>query len=185
MLALTAAALSACSSKPVSDLYVLRVPEGALTSCRPSMALNIARPSAPNEYDSKRMAVMLDQNHLSYYTGAGWASPFPDQLHDFLSDAFTRQGLNVLEGTADTDNTHILRLFIHEADIIDVNEPVVHLRLTGTVTGTSGHATRFTINEHIPAAANHMPQIVDAYDHAAVNALGIINQTLKLKCSGS
>ena len=181
MVGLAAMTLAACgSSKPAPDLYVLRAPVGAPATCSKSTAIAIDRPGAPNEYDTKRIALMLDHNHLAYYTGASWASPFPDQLQDFMSDAFTQQGVNVLEGSGDHTNT--LHLTIREADITNVDAPVVHLRMTGSVSN-GGRTTRFKVNEQVAADENHMPQIVDAYDTAAMNAATTILHGMKLRCA--
>ena len=182
LLGFTAMTLTACGgSKPSPDLYVLREPDEAADVCTKSQSLAIDRPSAPSEYDSKRIAVMLDHNHLTYYTGAGWASPFPDQLQDFMSDAFAREGVNVLDDTNDHANT--LHITIREADITNPDAPVVHLRLTGSVS-TGGHVTRFKLNEQVTAEQNHMPQIVDAYDAAAGKAATDILKGMKLRCAG-
>ena len=185
MVGLAALTLAACSSKPASDLYVLRVPDDAATTCNKPYTLAMNRPSAPNEYDTKRIAVMLDHNHLTYYTGASWASPFPDQLQDFLSDAFTRQGLTVLDGSDDTDTASKLHITIREADITNAETPIVQLRLTGTVSNASGHTTHFKVNAKVPAEKNHMPQIVDAYDAAAMQAAVTIMKSMKLRCAGN
>ena len=182
LISLAAMTLTACgSSKPSPDLYVLRVPDDTAQVCTKQQSLVIDRPSAPSEYDTKRIAVMLDHNHLTYYTGAGWASPFPDQLQDFMSDALAQQGLNILD--AANDHANALHITIREADITNADAPVVHLRLTGSV-NTGGHVTRFKLNEQVAAEQNHMPQIVDAYDAAASKAAADIMKGMKLRCAG-
>ena len=175
--------LAACSSRPAADLYVLRVPEGTVASCSPSRTISIDRPSVPNEYDSKRIAVLLDHHHLTYYTGAAWASPFPEQLQDFLSDALMQQGQNVADG--DAIEAIRIHLVVQEADITDLTAPVVHLRLTGSIHRPSGAMSHFKVNEAVPAAENHMPAIIDAYDRAALNAASEISKAMKLHCSGA
>jgi ABC-type uncharacterized transport system auxiliary subunit len=178
---LAAVTLTACSSKPAPDLYVLRAPDtDAQRVCTFTHDVVLDRPTAPNEYDTKRIAVMLDHNHLSYYTGAGWASPFPEQLQGFMSDALTARGVNVLDSNmADTGHASPLHLAIREADVTNIDAPVVRLRLTGTIAGK-----HFKVNETVPAAENHMPQIVDAYDVAASHAADTIVKTMKARCPG-
>ncbi len=173
-------ALTACGSKPTADLYVLRAPDSGPTAvCTATHTIVVDRPAAPDEYDTKRIAVMLDHNHLSYYTGASWASPFPEQLQSFLSDALAARGLTVLDGDAAEGSVSVLHVTVREADITDLDTPVVHLRLTGTI-----GKKRFTINESAPAEQNHMPQIIDAYDIAAGNAVDDILHALKSRCPG-
>lgn len=187
ILGLATVTLAACSSKPAPDLYVLRMPESdAKATCTFTHTIVLDRPSAPTEYDSKRIAVMLDHNHLSYYTGTAWASPFPDQLQAFMSDAFSHEGITVLDNnTADADRASTLHLTIHEADITNVNTPVVHLRLTGSISSPSGSIKYFKLNEAMTAEENHMPQIVDAYDRAALDAVNsIIHKSMKSRCPG-
>ena len=168
--------LTACGAKPAPDLYVLRAPASdAPRACIFTHSIALDRPSAPSEYDSKRIAVLLEHNHLSYYTGASWASPFPDQLQDFLSDSLAARGVHIADASA-SDATP-LHFTIREANITNLDAPIIHLRLSGTI-----GSKHFNVNESIPASENHMPQIVDAYDTAATHAADTILKSMKSRC---
>ena len=178
LISLSLLALSACSSRPAPDLYVLRASDAEATTCTPVTSLMINRPTARDEYDNKRFAVLLSDNHLSYYTGASWASPFPEQLQDFLSDYFAGKGMNVVNTDERSgSNGRAVNLTIREAVIVNTGAPVVHLRLQGTIGGK-----RIRINESVAASENHMPQIVDAYTQAATQAAERISAAMKLHC---
>ena len=179
--------LAACGSKPASDLYVLRAPESAQTyQCKAAGGLVIDRPYARDEFDTKRIAVMLSNSHLTYYTGAAWASPFPDQLRDFLIDDFSHyEGLAVAEGeTEDSKQLHSLTLTIHDASVSNAGSPVVRLRMTAVLRDAHSNraVSKLRIQESVPAEANHMPEIVEAFNKASENASQKIAKALKLKC---
>ena len=176
LLLLSMLALAGCGSRSSPDLYVLRAPDDlTFATCKtPHTALVIDRPSTRDEYDSKRIPVMLGKNHLSYYSGASWASPFPDQLRDFLIDAYTQSDMfSSVDEQDDSDtSSYSLLITIHEATVTQLDAPVVKLRLSGTLRQSeSGRViSRFNIKESVPAAENNMAEIVDAYDEAAANA---------------
>lgn len=179
--------LTGCASKPPADLYVLRAPTSLdFSSClSPRGAITIARPSAPQEYDSKRIAVLLDAQHLNYYSGANWASPLPDQLQQFLVDALSQSDRFVTTAGDSANQGSIVSITIHQADVVRVKSPVVRLRLTGVVRDASSHRViaPFSVNETVPASENHMAQIIAAYDEAASHAAQQIAQALKLRCT--
>ena len=175
--------VSACGGRPAPDLYVLRVPEATqLTACHAKKeTLIIERPVSPQEYDSKRIAVLLDANHLNYYTGASWASPLPDQLRDFMIDVFTRSGqFASATGAADQHAGYRVQMTLLEADVTNPDAPVITLRMVGAVrSNTTGTVVkRFHVDETVPASQNHMADIVDAYSRAASNAAQTIAQSL-------
>lgn len=179
--------LAACSSKPAADLYVLRASESAPTyQCKGAGGLVIDRPHARDEFDTKRIAVMLSSSRLTYYTGAAWASPFPDQLRDFLVDDFSRyEGLAVADGeTEDSKQLRSLTLTIHDASVTSGNMPSVRLRMTAIVRDAQSNRAinKVRIQETVPAAANHMAEIVDAFNEASSRSTQKIAKALKLKC---
>ncbi|MES2985260.1 MAG: ABC-type transport auxiliary lipoprotein family protein [Pseudomonadota bacterium] len=171
--------LTACGSKPATDLYVLRADSADSSMCRPTKMIAVARPVAPSQYDTKRMAILLDNNHLTYYSGASWASPLPDQLQAFITDAL---GQDV---ESDDNTAAVLKLTLREAHVININAPVVHLRIQGSLYDPVSKRViqRLNINEKIPAAENHMPQIVDAFNQAASHAAQEIAKAMKLRCT--
>lgn len=164
--------LSACiggGSAP-NDLYVLRAPESLDLSCARAAGIAINRPVARSEYDTKRIAVLLGGNRLTYYTGATWASPFPEQLRNFLNDAFN-QGSKSGGGNQ-------LSLTIEAAEVIEATT-TVHVKLSGSLRG----GKRFHIEETVKAEENHMPQIIDAFNQAASHAAQQIAQKINPRCS--
>ncbi len=168
--------LSACGSHPAPDMYVLRAPSTG-ASCTPARTITLERPTARDEYDTKRIAILMGSNKLTYYTGAAWASPFPDQLQDFLSDALAQNGITVADADAPPRGP-VLHLAIAEAQVEQVDAPVVHLRLIATF----GAHKRLVLDERATAAANHMPEIVDAYNQAALQAAQKIASAMGTRC---
>lgn len=153
--------LASCSSKPTNDLYVLR-PDAPLAGTR-CESLVIARPSARAEYDTKRIAILLAPNQVTYYTGAAWVSPFPDQLRAFLSEAYTQAGRS-------TTNQHVA-ITIQQAAVEELDAPIVHLRLAATFTAQGARqGMRILIDEKVPARENKMEAIIEAYTVAATRA---------------
>ncbi len=167
-------ALSACSARPASDLYVLRVPESlTMPGGKTRGALVVERPSTRAEYDTKRIAVMQGAHKLTYYTGANWASPLPDQVRSFLIDALIQSPryTSVNDGADNAEARYHLQITIHDASVINPESPQVHLRLSGVMHSPQGHAVkRFTVDETVAATANHMTEIIDAFNEAAANA---------------
>ena len=88
------------------------------------------------------------------------------------------------DGNDDDRNARVLKLTVREAHVVNIDAPVVHLRLSGAVYDhNSGRVVkRFKINERVPATENHMPQIVDAYEQAAANAAQRITKGMKQRC---
>lgn len=168
---LVALALGGCigGGSPPSDLYVLRAPESLDLSCARAAGIIINRPNARSEYDSKRIAVMRAGNQLTYYTGAAWASPFPEQLRGFLNDAFA-QGSKAGAGTQ-------LNLTVEAAEVIE-DSTSVHLKLVASLRG----GRRFLIEETVKAEENHMPQIVAAFNEAAARAARQIAHKINNRC---
>lgn len=188
--AFIALALGACSSKPAPDLYVLRAPDAdTAMHCNASRNLAISRPLARDEYDTKRIAIMLAKTRLTYYTGAVWASPLPDQLRAFLIEDLSRfSQLTVVESEGDDGSaSQTLELTIHDASVVNVSQPSAHLRMTAVLRDARSHhvLTRIRVNESVPAEANHMAEIVEAFNQAAANASRKITQAMKLGCRGT
>lgn len=187
--AFAALTLGACSSKPAPDLYVLRAPDAETAlHCNASRNVAISRPVARDEYDTRRIAIMLGKTRLTYYTGAVWASPLPDQLRAFLIEDLARLSrFTVVESETDDGNaTQILEVAIHDASVVNVNQPSAHLRMTAVLRDVRSHGVlaRVRINESVPAEANHMAEIVEAFNQAAANASRKITKAMKLGCRG-
>lgn len=164
--------LAGCASKPAPDLYVLRVPDGfEMSGCKHRGALIIPRPDARREYAGKRIAILLSPTKLTYYTGASWASSLPEQLRDFMADAFAQSRLyaSVNDESADGAQAQQLVLKIEEAQVVNVDAPKVQLRISGSLRDGAKIRKPFRITEEVAAEANHMPEIVAAFDEAAAS----------------
>lgn len=179
--------LTACSPS-APDLYVMRNSDSTATpskACKARGTLIVTRPHTGDEYDSRRIAVLLEGTKLTYYTGAEWASAFPEQLRDFVMDSFTRTGRYQLvsrEGEA-TAHTTTLTLFVQEADVITPDTPAVHLRMTAQwQVGGQGTPKTLAIDETVPASKRHMPEIIDAYNQAAARAVQKIAAAMTPRC---
>jgi ABC-type uncharacterized transport system auxiliary subunit len=168
---------------------VLRAAEGTLpaTQCIAKGTMVIARPRAGAEYDSKRIAVLMPNAQLNYFTGASWASPLPEQLRNFMVDAFAESGrFRYVSRDPVASAKTTLTLQIHEASVVyneQSDAPAVHLRLTALLNAGSEIRSRVvSINEIIPAAENHTPDIIRAFNKAATSATQQIAVAMKSGC---
>jgi len=176
--------LSACGGTPTTDLYVLRPSDSASLRCTPPMAIQIDRPVAAEEFASKKIAVMFSDSHLNYYTGAGWASSFPDQLRDYLQQDFlNHDGITLAtDDTADSKKLRTLSITIQEAFVENPDAPRVHLRMVAVLHDGEHVLKQVRINEVVTPTENHMPEIVAAFDQAAANSSAKIRDALHLRC---
>ena len=183
--------LTACGGADAPDLYVLRAPENALpaSQCVARGTLVIPRPRAGIEYDSKQIAVLMKDAQLNYFTGASWASPLPEQLRNFMIDAFAQSGRFRYVGrdSDDIGKTTTLTLQVQEANVVyseGSDIPAVHLRLTAALNeGASRHIGRIvSVNEMVPAIENHTPDIIRAFNKATTSAAQEIAAAMKSGC---
>ena len=180
--------LTTCGGASAPDLYVLQAAENTLAAkqCVAKGSMVVTRPRAGTEYDSKRIAVLLPDAQLNYFTGANWASPLPEQLRNFMIDAFTQSGRFRYVGRDAEGTQKITTLTIHlqEANVVysaESNTPAVHVRLTALL--DAGKSSRIVeVNETIPAAENHTPDIIRAFTKAASNAAQEIDAAMKSGC---
>ena len=180
--------LGACGGKSAPDLYVLRVPESVTPyACTQERTLIVERPTAAAEYATTRIAVMQEHGGLTYYTGAAWASPFPDQLQNFLADMLETSGAYRTVTTDRSEEGVRLSIAIRQVTVDHANAPVAHLRLTARLSDmhSGKRLAKVVVNETIPASENHMPDIADAFNTAALHAATKIAEMQSHRCNRS
>jgi ABC-type uncharacterized transport system auxiliary subunit len=172
--------LSACVSvggkeRPAQDIYVVKA-QGRQVG-KTSLAVRIMEPQVGAGLDTKRIAVMDAPNHLTYYTGLAWGQPLGAMLQDVLTDALT-QSRAFKSVSSDRDITPadiIVSSTIRDYQVVLQGDVAsVHVRMDIKLIG--GYSRKplksFTLDQMQVAKANHMPEIMDAFDEATSEAAG-------------
>jgi cholesterol transport system auxiliary component len=168
--------LSACSigKHPTTQLYVLKSTVAPVQGCAIAATLQINEPTTGPGLETRRFAVFDTNAHLDYYTGAAWAAPVPQLLQAFLLEAF-EQSHALRTVASDTDGVAsdmLLLTDVRDFQVRNAAAPVVQVRLVAKLVRASDHEILLTlpVEKTVTPAANHMPQIVDAFSRAMSGA---------------
>lgn len=179
-----AACISVGKERPGRELYVLQAAPAVVSKNRLEASVRVMEPEAAPGLDTRRIAVRDTPNHLTYYTGVAWAQPVPQLLQEFMIDMLS-QSQAFKNVSSDQDTTFadiIVRMAVHDFEVdITGDAPIVRMRLSVTmVSGNSREVLRsFSVSRTAKAAANHMPQIMEAFDAAAAEAAAEIARKLQ------
>jgi cholesterol transport system auxiliary component len=184
-------ALCSCVSvggkeRPSQEIYVVKA-RGTEVG-RTSLAVRVMEPQAGPGLDTKRIAVMDAPNHLTYYTGVAWSQPLPAMLQGVLTDALT-QSQAFKSVSTDRDMTQadvIINSTIRDYQVVlKDKEASVQVRLDVKLIGGYSRDTlkSFTVNKTQKAKANHMPEIMDAFDEATSEAVSDIARAITRRAS--
>ena len=168
--------LTACGigSRPAEELYILHAQKPAVSKGAVATTISIANPEAAPGLDSPRIAVTDAPNHLTYYTGAAWAQSLPVLIQQFLIDSFQQSGAfaNVSNDQDELIPNVTLLTDIRKYEVdTTVPGPMVRIRIVATLVSASHKSiATFTVEKTAVADANHMPNIVAAFDKATNEA---------------
>lgn len=184
-------ALAACAlaqPRPADTLYVLHADVPAPAGKPLPFSLMIALPDAGPGLDTPRIAVLDTPNHLTYYTGAAWAQPLPQTLQAFLSDSLQQshrfKSVSSDQGGVFADLILLTEIRDYEVENNGNAAPTVRLRLgIKLVEGNTHHiVASFSIEKTAAAQANHMADIVAAFNAATQEAAADIADGIATAC---
>jgi cholesterol transport system auxiliary component len=188
---LPAAALAGCSDLigpgEAPALYTIDPAMAALPS-GPSVpwALSVQLPEASGSFDTNRIALVRGQGTLDYYANAAWPDRLPLLVQAVLVRAFQDSG-RIGAVAREEDALHAdyllattLRDFSAHYASAD-GAPEARVSITAQIATAHGRklvATR-TVAQDVPASANSVPAVVDAFNQAlAAVATEIVAWTL-------
>jgi cholesterol transport system auxiliary component len=164
---------------PPPDLYTLSPASPSPAESRPHRAVQIlvGDIAAPAALDTTRIALNHDPTRVEYFAKADWTDRAPLLVRNLLRDTLERSGafkavaLRSLALRADYVVLGDLRHF--EADYSAGSPPQIRVAVElEVVRGAGGEILgQKTFAASVPAAANAIPAIVNAFDAAAHDAL--------------
>lgn len=172
---LTLSACALASPPPANTLYVLQAEAPDESGSTLPSSITVGEPEAAAGLDTARIAVLESANHLTYYNGVAWAQPFPKSLQLFLVDAL-QQSHRFKSVGSDKDSVLSdlsLLIDIRDGEVEpDGDAPTVRIRLAVRLVNSRTHKViaTFTVEQAAQASANHMPQIIAAFNQAANDA---------------
>lgn len=190
--ALLALGLAGCtgsllrSDAPAATTYRLSAPAAAEASAGSALplALVVQRPRAPTALDTERVAVSAAGNRFDYYSAARWAEPAPQMLQQQLVVALSatgRFGGGVFAAPARVPAEMLLDVELRRFEAVTAAAdagasdaaPVVHVQaqvsLIDSRRGT--RVTSFVAAAAVPATANRLSAVIDAFDAATAQVL--------------
>ena len=174
------AALSGCNVIPkVNDpipLYTLSA-VGAFEQSLPKVdwQLVVGTPVASADLNSTRIALTRAPGVVEYFAKGAWADYAPILLQDKLIESFEASNAIVSVGR---DAVGLRPDFVLQSDLRDFQAeysgavPTAHLRLAAKLVRMPDRriVANILTEQKVAAAANSLPQIVDAFDRAASQA---------------
>ncbi len=163
--------LTACGigTRPNHELYVLKPEMHETLGKKVAMTVRVQDPEVDPGLDSPRILVMDSANHLTYYNGVAWAQPVPNLVQGFLVDALQQShAFKAVSSDMDEVEADVLLL----TDIRDFqvdktqNPPVVKIRMTVSLVNATSRKpiANLPIQKNVTAKANHMPDLVAAFN---------------------
>jgi cholesterol transport system auxiliary component len=186
--------LAGCSSNLIGppeapQLYVINgLAAAPKLSPGPTVAwaLAIGMPSASDVLDSERIALKRSSTTMDYYADAQWPDRLPRLVQSALLGSFENSGRipQVARSEsalhADYSLESELRDFEARYDQPE-SAPIVIVKITSRMVLTRGRAivSTFTAEQSVPAAANNLDAVVEAFDTALAAAMvQIVNWAL-------
>ena len=184
--------LAGCSNlfqskaKP-EQTYYLRAPAAVVAAPAAPLAasLRVVRPIADPGLDGAHIMLVQADHRMNFYSGSRWAAPAPELIEALAVQTLRASGeWASVEGSASpfpSDYMLQLRVRRFEADYTQADTaPVARVVLDcilGRRAGREVLAT-FTVSGDAPSPANHLSQVVAAFEQATGTALaGLARQT--------
>lgn len=178
------ACLAGCSSLftdrgPAAVTYVLR-PAFATAAARPEAAvpvLQLATVAAAPGYATADLLVTRPDRRLDVFAASRWPDELPRVVAELALAALRdAAGLEAHDAAAPVAATHMLRLTVRRFDAeyrVEGSPPMVRVVIDAVVLRRSDRQVlgSFTTDSAVPAAANRMSVIVEAFERAAADAL--------------
>jgi cholesterol transport system auxiliary component len=176
-LALLAAALplSGCAllqpPRVINDVYILKAEPMADAVARMPLSITVIEPEAAPGLDSARIAVLESSQRLNYYNQVAWAKPLPQMVQTFFNDAL-QQSHGFTAVSTDKDGVFSDVNLLTDIRDFEVDSsgaaPAVHVRLVSKLVNANNHKiiATFPLDKTVTASANHMPEIVAAFNDA-------------------
>ena len=195
LLTMPAFLLSACSSNLIgppeaSQLYVLNAAAAAapVPGQKVAWALVVGVPSASASLDSERIALMHGSTTMDYFANALWSDRSPLLVQRALLEGFENSG-RIAQVARSEDSLHAdysleseLRDFEARYEQAD-SAPTILVKIISKMVTARGHVIVATFNaeKSVPASANSVAAVVDAFDAALAAAVAqIVNWSLAL-----
>jgi cholesterol transport system auxiliary component len=185
--------LTGCSNlfqskaKP-EQTYYLRAPAAAVAAAAAtpmSATLRVMRPITDPGLDNAHIILVQADHRMNFYSGSRWAAPAPELIEALAVQTLRGSGdWASVEGSASpfpSDYMLQVRVRRFEADYAQADTaPVVRVVLDcilGRRPGREVLAT-FTVSGDATSSANHLSQVVAAFEQATATALeGLARQT--------
>jgi cholesterol transport system auxiliary component len=191
LVAFSAAALSACGSllgpsEPPPQIYMLKPAFGPVTNA-PATAWQIAVPSpnVPDALDTKRIALQRGQT-MDYYASAAWTDQTGDLIQDLLVEGLEKSGkvkaVGPSSGGVRADLLVVTEVRDFTAHYASENgAPNVVVDIVAKLITSNRHdvVAMFDARREVPAGANTVPAVVQAFNQATGQAVqDIVGWTL-------
>jgi cholesterol transport system auxiliary component len=143
--------------------------------------LAVLKPRVRVGLDTDRIALLYPDRRLDYFANVRWSGPVDELMQELAVQEFRANGgLRNVDG----DASAFASGYWLELEVADfqaeysaaANPPNVHVKLLARVGGSADRRvlSRFEADATVAATDNRMSAIVDAYNHAADQALSAI-----------
>jgi len=187
------------SSVPAVQTYYLRAPAAAPTEAAAgttlplNVSVRVAHPIADPGLDSPHIMLARTDQRLDFYTASGWAGPVPEVIGSLAVQTLESSGAfaSVREPRSPFPAEYLLQIVVRhfEADYTSgAAAPRVQVLLDCTLGTSEGRdvIATFAASGSSPAAANHLNDVVAAFQQATGTALTALSrQTFAALASAS
>jgi cholesterol transport system auxiliary component len=156
---------------------------GAGAAAPAAASLRINRPIAAPGLDSPHIMVLQPDHRMNFYTGSRWPAPVPDVIEALAAQTLRASGAwaSIEYGSSPFPSEYLMQLTVRrfEADYTEVGSaPVVYVVLDCVLGRREGREViaTFTVSGTAPAAANHLRDVVAAFEQATGAALRGLSQ---------
>lgn len=179
---------SACSytPRPADKLYLVKATPKQASCALPGPVEFIGIDAAPG-LDTSRIAIFATPTHLTYYTGVRWAATAPQMLRSFFTEAFEQAGNRVMTSSDDAKHNFEIALSVRDFEVLEAASPTIHVRFVATVReqgGKRAHVWTVQSDKRVTPTANHMPDLITAFNRASNDAIHDIVQGIAAKTGG-
>jgi ABC-type uncharacterized transport system auxiliary subunit len=186
VIALSSLVLTGCSGglhsdSPATQVYVLRAataPRSDLTQLLPNASLHVNRPIAGPGLESDHIMLVQSGHRMSFYTGSRWPANVSSVIEALTVETLRAGGVwsTVQDSSSIFSADYMLQIVIRrfEADYSrSESSPEVHVTLDCTVGRRAGREViaSFMAEGSVTAAANHLGDVVAAFEQASSQAL--------------
>jgi cholesterol transport system auxiliary component len=171
-------------AKP-EQIYYLRAP--AASTAAPSAAiplsLRLVRPLADPGLDTAHIMLVQADHRMNFYSGSRWPAPAPELIEALAVQTLRASGewASVEDSTSPFPSDYLLQVHVRRFDAdytVGGSAPVARVVLDCTLGRRQGREvlSTFTVAGEAAAPANHLSQVVAAFEQATGTALGALAQ---------